>query len=254
MAGIVQPLHQRIGEELLRRMEQGELPLGARLAPEVELAREFGVSRQTIRAALSALARSGYLKRRRGAGTIVVRPQVEQRPHGCYHIERQGRGHSAPVITRVLARGRLQAADELAARAGAHLGIARPEDIGYLLRVRLAGGESWQLENIAFPADLCPMLLGEPPNIADGSVSVYAALLAHSGLRVTHAREVIRPALLTGYEARVLGVPVGLPAFQIERTSFAEARPVEWRQTLARGDRLTLSGELRDPSDTDAPA
>src|SRR5579862_4685073 len=87
MSQAADPLYRRIGNEILRRMADGELPPGARLAPEVELARQFGVSRQTMRAALGALVREGRLERKPGRGTVVVEPKIEQQLKRFYRIE-----------------------------------------------------------------------------------------------------------------------------------------------------------------------
>jgi len=44
---------------------------GGRLPPEEELARDLGVSRATVRAALQSLAEDGIVSRRRRHGTVV---------------------------------------------------------------------------------------------------------------------------------------------------------------------------------------
>ena len=57
----------------LREMIQGgELRPGDRLPPERDLAKQLGVSRPTLRAAIRSLAAVGVLQARQGAGTFVV--------------------------------------------------------------------------------------------------------------------------------------------------------------------------------------
>lgn len=51
-------------------MRAGAFP-GGRLPPEADLARELGVSRTTVRAALQTLAEDGIVSRRRRHGTVV---------------------------------------------------------------------------------------------------------------------------------------------------------------------------------------
>lgn len=251
MSQAADPLYRRIGNEILRRMTDGELPPGARLAPEVELARQFGVSRQTMRAALGALVREGRLERKPGRGTVVVEPKIEQRLQRFYRIEHVILARGLTLSVRVLARGRLHADDELADQACKHLELARAQEIGYLLRLRLADGIPVLLENITFPVQLCPSLLEEPDSAAhdSGIDSFYDAVAASSGLRVTRAHEVFRPVALAGYEARLLAVPSGAAAFQVERTSYSDMRPIEWRHTLARGDQFTFAVDLHNPLD-----
>lgn len=55
-------------------LETGEWPVGHKIPPEPMLAEQLGVSRNTVREAVRALAHSGVLEVRRGAGTYVQAP------------------------------------------------------------------------------------------------------------------------------------------------------------------------------------
>jgi DNA-binding FadR family transcriptional regulator len=66
------PAAVRIAGTLRRRIERGDWPVGAVLPAEAELAREYGVSRPTMREALSALQFAGYVESRRRRGTVVL--------------------------------------------------------------------------------------------------------------------------------------------------------------------------------------
>ena len=54
-----------------RRIDAGEWSTGERIAPELALAREYEVSRVTVRQALAELVKDDLLERRRGSGTYV---------------------------------------------------------------------------------------------------------------------------------------------------------------------------------------
>lgn len=245
------PLHRRVTAALTQQIERGELRPGVMLPPETELARRFAVSRHTMRAGLDALVRQGLLERRRGKGTIVREPPISQSLERFYSVAHEMREQGEELRTQVLARGRLDAADPLAALACERLSIADPSIIGYLLRLRLVQGSPLMLETLTFPVALCPTLLDSPaPGSNDPAAgSFYDALLERAGVRVARARETFRPALVMGYEARLLGVSPGTPVFDVERTSYAEGRAVEWRRSLARGDRYSYAVDLRNPDD-----
>ena len=68
----------RIARALRDQIEAGEYPLGDRLPSEAELARQFGVSRPSVREALGALQFVGYVGSVRGSGSRVVsdRPRL----------------------------------------------------------------------------------------------------------------------------------------------------------------------------------
>ncbi len=64
--------YENIREQLQRQIETGELPAGSRLKTELDMAEEYGVSAITIRRAMIDLVASGYVSRKRGAGTFVA--------------------------------------------------------------------------------------------------------------------------------------------------------------------------------------
>ncbi|RDH78982.1 FadR family transcriptional regulator [Mycolicibacterium moriokaense] len=61
-----------VAEQLLGLIVDGTFGLGERLPSEMELARDFAVSRPSVREALAALAFAGHVESRRGFGTIVI--------------------------------------------------------------------------------------------------------------------------------------------------------------------------------------
>jgi GntR family histidine utilization transcriptional repressor len=70
------PLHERIRTEIEGQILSGALPPGARLPTEYELMARYGCARMTVNKALSALAASGLIDRRKKAGSFVARPRV----------------------------------------------------------------------------------------------------------------------------------------------------------------------------------
>ena len=70
MAG--QPKHEQVSEWLRERIRSGEWKDGDKLLSEHELARRFGISRQTVRQAVGTLVNEGLLLRRQGSGTYVA--------------------------------------------------------------------------------------------------------------------------------------------------------------------------------------
>ena len=63
-----EPLHRQLEAALRRLVHTGEVPPGASLPGELELAAELGMSRHTVRHALGVLAAEGLLRRQRGRG------------------------------------------------------------------------------------------------------------------------------------------------------------------------------------------
>lgn len=63
--------HEEVARQLRELMQQGALRPDDRLPPERELAKRFGVSRATVRHALSVLQAVGLIESRVGAGTFT---------------------------------------------------------------------------------------------------------------------------------------------------------------------------------------
>jgi GntR family transcriptional regulator len=120
------------------------------------------------------------------------------------------------------------------------LDVPEGSPVDCLVLLRIADGEPLLLETLYLPANLAAALDSRTLE----HESVYDALEQAHGLRATHARETIRPVVLSREDARRLNVRVGSAAFLVERVTLAGTRTIEWRQSLVRGDRYLYSVEL----------
>jgi len=68
----VEPAYRKVAMALLARITDRTINAGERLPPEMELARQFGVHRGTVREALRELESNGVLKRERGSKLMMV--------------------------------------------------------------------------------------------------------------------------------------------------------------------------------------
>lgn len=65
-------LYVAIADHLAARIDEGELVSGARLAPERQLAEEYGVAYLTVRRAMMELRQRGLILTVHGKGTFVA--------------------------------------------------------------------------------------------------------------------------------------------------------------------------------------
>jgi DNA-binding GntR family transcriptional regulator len=67
------PRYRQLTDQLRAAIVSGEYPVGSLLPTELEISRNFGVSRHTVRDALRILSTAGLIERRRRVGTIVTK-------------------------------------------------------------------------------------------------------------------------------------------------------------------------------------
>jgi GntR family transcriptional regulator len=235
------PLHAQLTAAVRGQIRDGQLPVGAALPSELELAAALGISRHTVRHALGVLVNEGWLRRQRGAKTVVASRQADdqviERRLGSFYafaweIEARGEHHRS----KILARDKVTADARLAHLLAVELGTPMER----IERLRSADGEPLTLEVSILPAALSAVL----DDAALEQQSIYDVLEVRHGITVVRASETLRPVVLDRRAADLLGVATGSPAFSVERVSWSQQGPVEWEHSLIRGDRYLYSVEL----------
>ena len=233
------PLYRRIQADLRERVAGGELAPGAQVETEQELMARYGVSRATVRQALSGLVAEGLLEIRRGRGTFVHGAALEHRLGGFYTFSREIERHGMRPGTRVRDIG-LQPADADVAEG---LGLADGTLVVALSRVRLADDQPIVNETSYLPAARFKGL----ESIDFTEASLYETLTSAYGVRPVRARETFVPVLLGPDDAAVLGGDAGDPVLSVERTTYdADGVIIEFCQSILRADRYRYSVELRE--------
>ena len=228
------PLWRQLQRELLTRMEAGEFT--DRFPGELALVEDYGVSRHTVRQALSGLRADGVVVAERGRRPRVATPPEIQQPMGALYslfasVEASGLAQHS-VVRRLDVRADAVVAERLELEASTPL--------VYLERLRLAGDAPLALDRVWLPADVAAPLLD-----ADFThTSLYTELRTRAGLRLDHGHEDVHAVIPTAAERARLDCPASAAAFSINRLSHAAGRPVEWRHTLVRGDRFALTADF----------
>jgi GntR family transcriptional regulator len=223
------PLWAQLHDDLMRRL--ADEPLGADFPGEHELADEYGVSRHTVREALRRLRDTGVLEYGRGRRPAVRRPQIEQPLGALYSLFSEVEARGMQQHSQVLARHERNDAD-----VAERLGVDAATPLLYLERLRYADDEP-----LAVDYTWLLMSVAEPLMSADLSATgVYAELAQRSGVRITDGQERIHAVIPTPTQRRQLGVGSQVALLAIERIGCVGGEPVEWRETLVRGDRFSV--------------
>lgn len=223
------PLWAQLYEDLVRRLDAGAF--GAEFPGEHHLSEEYGVSRHTVREALRRLRQAGVLESGRGRRTAVRRARIEQPLGALYSLFHEVQARGMRQRSEVLVRD-VRSDPAVAGR----LGLDPGAEFVHLERIRYADEEPLALDRTWLLASL-----GRPLLAADlTATGVYAELGRRGGVRVTGGRERIYAVAPTSAQRSLLRLPRGVALLAIERIGTTGTGPVEWRETLVRGDRFSV--------------
>jgi GntR family transcriptional regulator len=234
------PAAERVRRLLLDQIQQGFLRPGERLPAERDLATKLGVSRSTVRQALSALEAAGEVRRvpGRGGGTFVRGPKVERDLSKVVGVPALLRAQGMTSGSRIISTG-MVVADEETAEA---LGLDADAYVLDVVRIRLADGSPISLEHVRLPAERFPRLLDLPLG-----GSLYDLLAEHYETSPGEAEERIEVILAGADEASILATAEGAPLLSIRRRTRDSAGEVfEYSHDLFRADRTTIT--VRTPA------
>lgn len=231
-------LHFKVREYILGRLATGALRPGEQVPTEAELVQLFGVSRPTVRQALTDLVNAGVIYRRPGLGTFVAEPRIEQELQRLTGFVEDMQALGLQPSARVVKIETTRVTDEIAR----HLDLVPGEAVTHVQRVRLANDQPVSFDDTYLPKDLGQRIAGEDLEV----YPIFALLEEKYGLKLREAEYVVEASSADRVTARHLGLRVGQPIFLIERTSYSmDGRPVDYERLYYRGDRVRYRMRLR---------
>lgn len=230
-------LHQRILADITERIVSGDWPPGHRIPFEHELGAEYQCSRMTVNKAMSQLAKSGLIERRRRSGSFVLQPRSQAAILEIHDIKAEVQALGRPYRYEVISRNvrRVTASDQRlfdVAASGSVVEVACRHFAGrkpFCLEQRLislAAVPEAADENFAELAP-GPWLLGRVPWSA-----------AEHSIRATAA----------GAEtAAALAIAEGSACLVVERRTWSAEQPVTHVRLLYAGDGHALVARFTPP-------
>ncbi|MFC0315456.1 GntR family transcriptional regulator [Gordonia phosphorivorans] len=235
------PLHQRLADDLRRRITSGAWPAGSSAPSEAELCREFDASRGTVRQAIAALRAEGLLVGGQGKPpTVRGGASHAWTELGSFTAWARAQGREPGQHTLLQARHR---ADAPTADA---LHLAEGEPVVSLVRLRTLDGVPALLERSTFIWEVGRLLMEFDPD--SGSLNRF---LLTSGVDLDRAEHRVDAVAAEADDAEHLGVPVGAPLLRASRTTAdssgriletADDRYVPGECVITVSNRLTAAG------------
>ncbi|MGX1194445.1 GntR family transcriptional regulator [Metabacillus sp. SLBN-84] len=230
------PIYYQLEEAIKEAIQNQELTPGQMIPSEREYAEKYGISRMTVRQALSNLVNDGFLYRQRGKGTFVAHQKIEQPLQGLTSFSEDMRSRGLEPSTRVISFKEVPASHDLASKLEVEAGTSLFE----LKRIRLADQLPMAYEMLYISKETAPDLTEK---IAQSSIYEYVE--NKLGLKIHHGRQVLEASIARRTEAEMLQVEEGAPVLMIERRSTLESnKPLEVVKSVYRADRYKFTIDM----------
>ncbi len=238
------PLRTAIGAPLwlqlkhaLRDLATFHLKPGDQIPSETEIGEHYGVSRITVRQAVTSLVDEGLLHKRQGRGTFVLAPRLAENLVGAGHFLQSGFDAAPGGQIAVVSADSVPAPDWLAAK----LGLDPGAEVFKIRKVLAPAGEDRAAYRTTFvPAALAPRLLA-----MDLDRPMHAVLEDGFGLEAVGADEIIEFIVADAFRAEMLGVEAGHPLILVERIAYlASGQPTDCSRAYYKAERFRFEHRL----------
>jgi GntR family transcriptional regulator len=239
------PIYQVIKDELKTAILAGELPYGRRVPSEMELCRQYDVSRISTKRALSDLEREGLVVRKPGRGTFVSYSPIDHRIAGYYSLDseilRNGRTpHSELVLFEEQTVAQANPFDAIGLRRFLLLGDA--DRVYHIVCRRYQNDELIALDNTYLAAARCP----RPVTAEDltGESTLYQLVEKEFALGPITAQEHYFARTINEQEAEFLDAGCGSPALKVLRVCQVSGGPIIYNYRVYKGEKMHLYADL----------
>jgi DNA-binding GntR family transcriptional regulator len=233
----VQPLSLQVYRSILEGIRAGDLLPGDRLPGERVLTDRFGVSRITVRRALSALVSEGHVHAAPKSGWFVADPPLTEPPAKLLSFTEMARSRglvpSARVLEADVRPASLQEAEQLHVAPGA--------DLFDLQRVRSLDGIPIAVDRSRIALARAPFL----PRLDFAKESLYAALESGGAVVPARSEYLVQAVAASATVARRLRLDRGEPVLHVSGVIFDQQdRPLELGEITYKGDRYAMQVRL----------
>jgi DNA-binding GntR family transcriptional regulator len=236
------PRYAGVAEALMTEISEGRYEVGGNLPTEQELCKRFGVSRSTIRQALSEIESAGLVERRQGSGTRLVatrRPlryglSVNSESDILRYVSETVLLMNSPAVRIPVAEGR-------------RLRLGDPSQWSRWRGVRKSVGERLPLGAVSvyLPNQYADVMRQQA---RQQNRAIFDLLSQSHGVEVTAIEQDISATVLDTSEAELLEAQPGDPALSIVRRFSSAKGLIEVAETIHPSDRFIYQLRLERSS------
>jgi GntR family transcriptional regulator len=223
------PLYVQIKDALREEICRGDLRQHERIPSESELGKRYGVSRITVRRALSDLENEQLIFKVAGKGAFVAKPRPFQKTERLQGFGEAMQSLGIVVLNRVVSVVSMTAEDRVAER----LQVPEGSPLTEIRRVRYADGNP-----ISFDVTYVRRVLGERLAREDlATRDIFLIIENDYATPLDHADLVVEADIANEALARQLEVAVGAPILRVERLAWTkDGQAIDFEYIYYRGD------------------
>lgn len=220
-----------IAEKISQRIKDKIYKPRSPLPDQETLAKEFGVSRLTVKKALDGLERKGLVYKQSGLGTFVsseipIRSDIDAPANTTTGLQNE---YGASKIRSKILHFNVEFPDEQIQR---NLEISKTEPVYNIIRLRYVNNKPLIIEHTYMPTKLVP---GLEEDVLNHSIYNYIHNDLH--LKFGHAYRKIRASKSNSYDQEYLDAKTDDPMLEIEQIVWlTNGQPIEYSTSRNRYD------------------
>ncbi|HIZ70785.1 MAG TPA: GntR family transcriptional regulator [Candidatus Atopostipes pullistercoris] len=217
--------YEMIAGKIRQRIREDIYPVGSLIPDQITLAKEFNVSRMTVKKAMDILELEGLILRKRGAGTFVKKTALsEGLTASIMEYEGLTKQLSNQEVKSQIISFKLDFPNELVQEK---LMLDKHDPIYKIIRLRIVDGAPYILEHTIMNANLIPGINEEILH-----QSIYDYIHQELNLQFGGAHRIIQADKASEYDQKYLKCEEHDPILEIEQVVYLEdGTPFEYSRS-----------------------
>jgi len=231
------PIFESIAKNIEDKIIDGTYNVKQKLPSEYELAKEYEVSRLTIRKAIDVLVRKNIVVKERGKGTYPLNQQekIQSGYNGLVSFTESAKKYGKEAKSKILISETLK---ELPDSLLDKLSIESNQEIYHLSRVRYFDDTPMTIEDIYIP-------LKHIKHIDKHDLEQSLFTILEQTTDISYSHQEIEAILVTNEVSTLLNRPIGDPLLKTNTLTFSSSGiPLFYDESLYRADKYTFKSIL----------
>ncbi len=235
------PLYYQLKQIILAEVKAGSLKSNDRLPVEFDLCNMYGLSRTTVRQAISELVSEGYLYKEKNRGVFVAMPRAKVDSIYSTHYFNESAKAAGFTPSYRFVVSEVIPADAAAAKA---LQIKPGTDVIHMEKWCYANDILVAINEYYFIYPLCSCVMDEK---AYRKFSAYELLNQHPETHISHISKTVSAYGADAEEAKTFGIPEGAAMFLADDIGYSQRTglPISYEHVRLVGSRTYVTWEFQ---------